>query len=59
MVIKDTHSKSIYARACPAKCAHDAVVAKIVDDLNVMGEKRVRVRTDGEPPILSLWQKVQ
>ena len=52
LVVKDTRSKAIFAHACPNKGAHEAVVAKVVSDLNVLGYKRVLVRTDGEPAIL-------
>ena len=51
LVIKDVKSKAIYAHACPCKGAHDAVVRKVVQDLDDMGYKRILVRTDGEPAI--------
>ena len=59
IVIKDTRSKALFAHACPCKGPHEAVVARIVNDLDVMGYKRVLVRTDGEPAIVDLWQKVK
>ena len=59
IVLKDTHSKAIYAHACPCKGAHEAVVTRLVGDLDAMGYKRVLVRTDGEPAILDLWAKVK
>ena len=59
IVLKDTHSKTIYAHACPCKGAHEAVVTRLVGDLDAMGYKRVLVRTDGEPAILDLWAKVK
>ena len=59
IVIKDTKSKAIFAHACPCKGAHKAVVGKVIEDLNTLGYKRVLVRTDGEPALLDLWQKVK
>ena len=59
IVIKDTKSKIIYAHACPSKGAHEAVVARLVADLDNLGYKRVLVRADGEPAILGLWAKVK
>ena len=59
LVIKDTLSKCIYAHACPCKGAHDAVVARVIADLDSLGYKRVLVRTDGEPAILDLWARVK
>ena len=53
------NSKALFAHACPCKGAHELVVAKIVDDLNTLGHRRVLVRTDGEPAILDLWNKVK
>ena len=35
------------------------MVARVVADLNVLGYKRILVRTDGEPAILDLWAKIQ
>ena len=59
LVIKDCHSKALFAHACPCKGAHEAVVARVVADLDMLGYKRVLVRTDGEPTILDLWNKVK
>ena len=59
IVLKDTRSKSIYAHACPCKGAHEAVVKRVVEDLDALGYKRILVRTDGEPAILDLWRKVK
>ena len=59
IVIKDVNSKAIFAHACPCKGAHELVVAKIIDDLNTLGYRRVLVRTDGEPAILDLWNKIK
>ena len=59
MVLKDTMSKSIFAHACPCKGAHEAVVTRIIHDLDVLGYRKVLVRTDGEPAILDLWAKVK
>ena len=59
LVIKDCHSKALFAHACPCKGAHEAVVARVVSDLDMLGYKRVLVRTDGEPAILDLWNKVK
>ena len=59
LVIKDTRSKAIFAHACPCKGVHKAVVGKVIEDLNTLGYKRVLVRTDGEPALLNLWQKVK
>ena len=54
IVLKDCKSKAIFAHACPRKGAHEAVVSRIVSDLNSMGDRRILVRTDGEPAILDL-----
>ena len=59
IVLKDTSSKGIFAHACPCKGAHDAVVARLVADLENLGYKRVLVRTDGDPAILALWEAVK
>ena len=59
IVLKDTKSKALFAHVCPRKGAHEAVVTRIVADLNTLGYKRVLVRTDGEPAILDLWAKVK
>ena len=59
IVLKDTKSKSLFAHVCPRKGAHDAVVTRLVADLNTLGYNRVLVRTDGEPAILDLWAKVK
>ena len=37
LVIKVTQSKAVFAHACPCKGAHEAVVARVVADLNVLG----------------------
>ena len=54
IVLKDTKSKALFAHVCPRKGAHEAVVTRLVADLNTLGYKRVLVRTDGEPAILDL-----
>merc|ERR1712026_68042 len=59
IVLKCSRSKAIFAHACPCKGAHQAVVGKIIDDLNSLGWRRILVRTDGEPAILDLWRKVK
>ena len=59
IVLKDVSSKAIFAHACPAKGSHDAVVNRIVADLENLGYNRVLVRTDGEPAILALWEAVK
>ena len=46
LVIKDTKSKTIFAHACPCKGAHEAVVTKIVADLDALGYKTLLIRTD-------------
>ena len=37
IVLKCSRSKAIFAHACPCKGAHQAVVSKIIDDLNSLG----------------------
>ena len=59
LVIKDVKSKAIFAHACPCKGAHEAVVSKVIEDLNSLGYRRVLVRTDGEPAIVDLWKKIK
>ena len=59
IVLKDTKSRAIFAHACPCKGAHEAVVARLVADLDMLGYKRVLIRSDGEPAILDLWSKVK
>ena len=59
LVIKDTKSKSLFAHACPRKGAEDAVVRKVIADLDSLGYKRVLIKTDGEPAILDLWSTVK
>ena len=39
--------------------AHEAVVARLVGDLDALGYKRILIRTDGDPAILDLWRKVK
>ena len=52
IVLKDTVSKSIFAHACPCKGAHEAVISRLIQDLNSLGYRKVLIRTDGEPVIL-------
>ena len=59
LVIKDTMSKSLFAHACPRKGADDAVVTRVIADLDSLGYNKVLVRTDGEPAILDLWSAVK
>ena len=59
LVFKDSQSKAIFAHACPRKGAHEAVVDKVIEDLNALGYRRVLVKTDGEPAIVNLWTKVK
>ena len=59
LVIKDTLSKSLFAHACPRKGAEESVVKRIIADLESLGDKRILVRTDGEPAILDLWTRVK
>ena len=59
LVLKDTKSKALFAHACPCKGAHEAVVNKLIDDINMLGYRRILVRTDGEPALLDLWEKVR
>ena len=47
IVLKDVKSKAIFAHACPCKGPHEAVVTRIVADLETPGYNRIQVRTDG------------
>ena len=59
LVLKDVRSKSLFAHACPCKGAHEAVVAKVISDLDSLGYRKVLIRTDGEGPITDLFAEVK
>ena len=59
IVLKDTRSKALFGHACPCKGPNEMVVSRLVSDLNMLGYKRVLIRTDGEPSILALWEAVR
>ena len=59
VILKDTKSRAIFAHACPCKGKHEAVVTRLVADLDNLGYKRVLIRTDGEPALLDLWAEVK
>ena len=59
LTIRDTKSKALFSHACPCKGAHESVVNKVIADLNLLGYKRILVKSDGENPLLDLWAKIK
>ena len=59
IILRDTKSRAMFAHVCPSKGAHEAVVDRLVGDLNTLGYKRILIRTDNEAAILDLWSKVR
>ena len=64
LVIKDSHSKSIFAHSCPGKTVTEGegaeyIITKVVDNIDSLGHEQVVFQTDGESAMKALQAKVQ
>ena len=59
LAIRGTKSKALFSHACPCKGAHESVINKVIADFNLLGYRRILVKTDGENPLLDLWAQIR
>ena len=59
LVIKDRQSKTIKSRVVPAKSVDPYAIKVVKDTIDQLGYKKLILKSDGEPAILALKEKVK
>ena len=59
LILKDSKTKVVWARAVPQKGVCPYAVQRMVKDLKLLGHKRVVMKSDGEPAIVALKDAVK
>eukprot|EP00973_Karenia_brevis_P044964 6226229-Karenia_brevis.AAC.1 len=54
LVVKDFPSKSIFSHACNSKAVDERIAARVVEDIDSLGRKKVVLRSDNDNAIKAL-----
>ena len=58
LVMHDAHSRGIYAHSVERKGPNPGACKLMIDDLHPMGYKRVVIKSDGEPSLVSFLDTI-
>ena len=54
LVVKDSPSKALFSHACNSKAVDERVAAKVVEDIESLGRKKIILRSDNDKSIKAL-----